>query len=113
MLLNALKVLLVKFGFGATEIQRYMNLRLKGNEPGLVGYWPLNEGSGNTVQDRSPNANNGTINGATWEEAELLITTKQQTLGTGLEDYGYWHRWKQNFPQSTDNKPFRRGRIWA
>ena len=49
-----------------TEIQQYMSSPLTGNEPGLVGYWNFNEGSGNTVTDLSGNGNDGTINGATW-----------------------------------------------
>jgi hypothetical protein len=36
---------------------------------GLVGYWPLNEGSGTSTEDASPNSNNGTISGATWTTA--------------------------------------------
>ena len=33
---------------------------------GLVGHWPLNEGSGTTARDVSGNGNNGTISGATY-----------------------------------------------
>ncbi len=33
---------------------------------GLVGYWPMDEGSGTITHDTSGNGNNGTINGATW-----------------------------------------------
>ena len=51
------------------EIQANRSHRLTGNEPGLVAYWPLDEGSGDTVGDRSPNGNHGTIHGATWEIA--------------------------------------------
>lgn len=49
------------------EIQRDMKRRLSGREPGLVGYWPLWEGSGTTAFDRSGNGNNGSlVNGPTW-----------------------------------------------
>lgn len=48
------------------EIQANMNKELTGNEPGLVGYWKFNEGSGTTALDSTPNANHGTINGATY-----------------------------------------------
>jgi hypothetical protein len=34
---------------------------------GLVLYLPFNEGSGSTANDKSPMGNNGTINGADWE----------------------------------------------
>ena len=38
---------------------------LSGNEPGLLGYWNFNEGSGTTVIDVTGNGNNGTlVNGA-------------------------------------------------
>jgi uncharacterized protein (TIGR02145 family) len=49
------------------EIQTYMSCPPTGNESGLVGYWNFEEGSGNTVLDLTPNGNDGTINGATYE----------------------------------------------
>ena len=48
------------------EIQQDMHRRLSGNEPGLVSYWSLNEGSGTLVSDRTSSTNHGTIHGATW-----------------------------------------------
>src|SRR5690554_1419661 len=33
---------------------------------GLIGYWPLNHGSGLTAFDRSGQGRNGTLNGANW-----------------------------------------------
>ena len=103
------------------DIQADMFYRFKGNESGLVGYWPLDEGSGETISDRTHNSNNGTLHGATWETAEVPIQEKptvatfsaQQSLATGMADYGYWYRWAQNLPKQTDEKPFRRGRIWS
>jgi hypothetical protein len=50
----------------AKEIVDNMNTKLTGNEPGLVGYWPLNEGSGTIAHDLSGNGNHGEIHGATW-----------------------------------------------
>jgi hypothetical protein len=35
------------------------------NPSGIVGYWPLNEGSGTIAYDQSGNGNNGTWNGST------------------------------------------------
>ena len=49
------------------EIQQYMNCPPTGNESGLVGYWNFEEGSGTTAYDQTPNGNNGTINGATYD----------------------------------------------
>lgn len=39
---------------------------LASEDPSLIGYWPFDEGTGSTAYDASSNANNGTINGATW-----------------------------------------------
>jgi len=67
----------------AAEIQNDMHRRLTGNEPGLVGYWPLNEGQGTIGTDRSNQGHDGTINGATWTEEALDIepaTTEEETL---------------------------------
>jgi hypothetical protein len=53
----------------ADQIKRYMNTRLIGNpalHTGLVAYYPMNEGTGDTVHDMSQNSNNGTRVGATW-----------------------------------------------
>ncbi len=41
------------------DIQKDMYRRLEGTEAGLVGYWALNEGSGDTVSDKTGNGNNG------------------------------------------------------
>nr|NQU90914.1 hypothetical protein [Bacteroidota bacterium] len=48
------------------EIQSYMSTPPKGNEPGLVGYWNFEEGTGTIAYDQTTNGNDGTINGATW-----------------------------------------------
>jgi len=56
------------------HIQEYMSLGLSGGEEGLVGYWKLNEGSGITVFDSSPNKNHATIAGATWTTDAAPVT---------------------------------------
>jgi cyanobactin cluster PatC/TenC/TruC protein len=49
------------------EIQQDMPCRLRGDEPGLVSYWPLNEGAGAIAHDKTSNAYHGTIHGnASW-----------------------------------------------
>lgn len=60
------------------EIKATMKQRLSGKEAGLVGYWPLNEGSGNTVTDNTGKGNNGTISGATWEQEELPFKPEEK-----------------------------------
>ncbi|MEJ2702405.1 MAG: hypothetical protein P8Z79_08180 [Sedimentisphaerales bacterium] len=38
-------------------------------DPDLIGYWPLNEGSGTVAADLSPNGYDGTLNGGvTWTD---------------------------------------------
>ncbi len=38
--------------------------------PGIVGYWPIDEGAGSQVRDESGFGNTGTLNGATWAVGE-------------------------------------------
>ncbi|MEI7780565.1 MAG: LamG-like jellyroll fold domain-containing protein, partial [Planctomycetota bacterium] len=45
------------------QIQAGMNRAYSGTEPGLVCFLPMNETNGSTVDDRSPNRNDGTVNG--------------------------------------------------
>jgi Concanavalin A-like lectin/glucanases superfamily/Lamin Tail Domain len=54
------------------DIQSSMNQRLRGNEAGLMGYWPLNECSGKTVADQTSHGNAGNVSGATWQTIEDL-----------------------------------------
>jgi len=42
------------------DIQTDMHHELAGDEPGLVGYWRLNEGSGYVTEDATANGNDGT-----------------------------------------------------
>jgi len=51
----------------ASEVEDLYNNPGQVSTDGLVGYWPLNEGSGNTATDKSGNGNDGTIHGATWD----------------------------------------------
>ena len=58
----------------ADEIKQDMHRRLVGNEPGLVGYWRFDEGSGTSVRDQTDNANHGTIYGdPTWVQSDAPI----------------------------------------
>jgi hypothetical protein len=43
------------------DIARDMGFRLVGNEPGLVGYYRFDEGSGTTARDATSGGNNGTL----------------------------------------------------
>lgn len=52
----------------ASEIADNMFLELSGNEPGLVAYYKMSNGSGTTVDDDSSNSNNGTMTNMTEED---------------------------------------------
>ncbi len=56
------------WNFARTEaqVQADMNGDLVGSEPGLILAYNMDEGSGTTLTDVSPNALSGTISGATW-----------------------------------------------
>ena len=45
----------------AAEIQQNMMQTISGSEPGLAGYWTMNEGSGTITHDITPNGNNGNL----------------------------------------------------
>jgi len=60
------------------EIKRDMNKPLSGNESGLVGYWTMDEGSGNTVYDKTANGNHGTVYGATWTTTQAPTVVRWQ-----------------------------------
>ena len=48
------------------EIAANRGRRLLGTESGLVGYWPMDEGQGSIVFDKTLGGNDGAITGATW-----------------------------------------------
>jgi hypothetical protein len=45
----------------AAEISQAYDRRLQGDEPGLIGYWPLDEGSGTTGHDLTAAGNHATL----------------------------------------------------
>ena len=61
----------------SSEINSCMNKHLTGTEPGLVGYWKLNEGTGSIVLDYSSNGKHGKINGGvSWVDGQLVFTLR-------------------------------------
>ncbi len=52
----------------AAQIKEYMYTPLAGTEPGLVGYWNFEEGSGTSTDDRSTNSNTGTLQNSDGDE---------------------------------------------
>ncbi len=77
------------------EIQDDTHAELAGTEAGLVGYWPLNEGRGDTVFDRTGNGNDGTIVGAQWRVMpQFGVTVLGESPGsTDSEDTSIRFRW--------------------
>jgi hypothetical protein len=58
----------------ATQIAQDMHFRLVGNEPGLVGYYRFDEGSGTTARDATSRGNNGTLtNGPTYGASGVAL----------------------------------------
>jgi hypothetical protein len=58
-----------------SEIQADMYREISGDETGLIGYWPFNEGSGNTTFDQTIHGNNGILqNGITWIESTAPLS---------------------------------------
>lgn len=49
------------------------NIKLVGNEAGLVGYWPVDIGTGAILDDDTANNNDGTITTATWKKTVNLL----------------------------------------
>lgn len=59
-----------------SEIKEFATQRLTGSETGLAGYWPINEGIGQTIADISPNANDGILGGQREENSSDPIWTE-------------------------------------
>ncbi|MFC2086124.1 LamG-like jellyroll fold domain-containing protein, partial [Bacteroidota bacterium] len=67
-------------GRTSEEINLHYNNFLYGNENGLVGYWQMNEGYGQLLEDLSGNSNSGTIYHTNWiqgKELDLPILSKE------------------------------------
>ena len=52
---------------GEQEVRADKDRTFTGKEPGLVGYWPLNEGQDVVARDLSPSKIDGIIRDATWD----------------------------------------------
>ena len=67
------------------EIKQARYHHLKKDEPGLAGYWPLNEGGGAIATDQSSQDNPGTINGASWQESDLPLVPAPEAPGEAAD----------------------------
>ena len=66
------------------EIQRDLGRALAGTEPGLAGYWKMDEGTGTTVADATANANHGTLGGIVSARQPTWTTAGAPSLGKAL-----------------------------
>ena len=74
----------------AAELQGDQYRTLKGNEANLVGYWNMDEGSGN-LTDLSANANTGTlVNAPSFANTDiaLAVTTAEDSTGVAVQTFG-------------------------
>jgi len=81
-----------------TEIQANMHKLLSGKEEDLVGYWPLNEGSGSTIHDQTSKNTDGTFRvgsdddpDSKWGEGPILIDNVDE-------------KWVEEGPDKADEK---------
>lgn len=77
-------------------IREYMCKRISSSHPNytdLEGYWPLNEGSGTTVADESPNSYNGTfVNSPIWKFSGAPIgDVSKYVYNTSAFNFGIAH----------------------
>jgi uncharacterized protein len=69
------------------ERQRHRYQPIVGNEQGLVAYWPLNEGEGTSVKDKTGNGHDGNLHGnPNWDLAELPFGITQSSNETEREN---------------------------
>jgi arylsulfatase A-like enzyme len=68
------------------EIKKSMNYRLVGDEAGLVGYWPLNEGSGTIATDKTSSGKNGQIHGATWQQSLIPLSATAPSINANAQE---------------------------
>ena len=72
------------------QIRADMNKQLKGDEPGLIGYWKFDEQSDGIVADSSPNNNEGRLIGDAKLEPytrPVFETTKNENLAKSTAAY--------------------------
>jgi len=73
------------------EVAVNSKILLTGNEPGLLAYYPLSEGQGDTIKDHTGNGHNGKITGggATWWACTAPIGSSVSKVMrfNGIKDY--------------------------
>jgi hypothetical protein len=111
-----------------SDIQTYRDSRLMGNEPGLIGYWRFDEGTG-TVATNSAAANSAQlINGPTWVTSTIAsadtlsataITTNAAALNGTVCPGGFatagWFEWgtSASYGQASGIIPVGNGSVFT
>jgi hypothetical protein len=68
------------------EIQSFMNQYLNGDEPGLAGYWRMNEGNGQFINDLTVYGNDGVLVSTQWVAgAPMGQTNAHEPSGIGRD----------------------------
>ena len=62
------------------DIAATMTRSLAGDEPGLVGYWRFDDGSGMTAADSSPSANDGRLGAGNGDQAPTWVVSDSPVL---------------------------------
>ncbi|MGE5363437.1 MAG: LamG-like jellyroll fold domain-containing protein [Bacteroidota bacterium] len=77
-----------------TEIADNMSKELNGDEPGLVAYFKMNEGSGTSAGDLSSNNNTATLtNGPTWVVSEMTLPVELVSFTANLKNSAVTLNW--------------------
>jgi hypothetical protein len=66
------------------QIKASKEIYVNVEEPGLVGYWQMDEGFGSSAADSTVTANHGTINGASWIISDSPVDLKTPIYDTGV-----------------------------
>ena len=69
------------------EIQAALESYLSGTEPGLVGYWQMNEGNGEAISDFSAHGNDGVLTDAAWIQGIHLNPVTTDADEDGILDF--------------------------
>ncbi|MFQ5638212.1 MAG: FG-GAP-like repeat-containing protein, partial [bacterium] len=80
------------FAKSAAEIQTTMSTTLTGNEPGLIGYWNFDEGSGQTTVDFSGHSSDGTLFGPTWVQSDAPLSGQDFLMVASPNGGESWER---------------------
>ncbi len=68
------EVRLWNYARSENEIVSNLLIELAGTEPGLIGYWPMNEGNGNVVNDITVGVHTAALTDIQWQQGHHLST---------------------------------------